>query len=105
MKTVAVELGTGTAEDKATKNYPVLEHTHNVHKDEKIRGASLEDDIPGITITVELTGTTRGTALIINLILIVTPKLSTSSKICNVTTPLLYLCVKDVINKVVDTAS
>lgn len=40
-------MGTGAAEDKATKNYPVLELTHNKHKDEKIRGASEEDKIPG----------------------------------------------------------
>ncbi len=47
VKTVAEEIGTGTAEDKATKNYHVVEHTHNVHKEIKIRGATEEDKVPG----------------------------------------------------------
>lgn len=99
---VVVEFGMGIVEDKVIKNYFVFEYIYNVYKDEKICGVLLEDDIFGIIIIVEFIGIICGIVLIINLILIVIFKLFISLKMCNVIIFFLYLCVKEVINKVVD---
>lgn len=81
----------GAAVDKAMKNTPVSERTRESPKDAKIAGAASEDEDKGSALTVELTGATVGAMLAMNLILIATPKLTTVSKICNMTAPGPYL--------------
>lgn len=44
---VAEEINCGAAEDKDIKNCPVIENTHNVTKDEKIAGTTVEDKTKG----------------------------------------------------------